>query len=102
MTAWAEPRPSAAGPLPAQAITLLQYRRARAALGDAPETAAIAAALEATATQHPHSGIAVPGTAVRILRANRYGGYPPMRLYYCVAPAAVHFLWIEHYDEMEP
>jgi hypothetical protein len=87
--------------LSAPSFTLPQYRRSRAALGDAPEIQAIAAALEAAALHHPHSGLPVPGTAVHILRANRTADSPPVRLYYCVAGAGVHFLWVEEYDEME-
>ena len=87
---------------PLRLIALPQYRDFRAALGDAPQTEAIAAAIEACAAAHPLAGQAVPGTVVRILRANRYGGYPPLRLYYSIAGAAVHLLRIEHYDEMEP
>lgn len=86
----------------AQNVALPIYRRSRAALGDDPRIEAIVAALEAAARQRPLSGIGVPGTAVRILRANRYADSPPVRLYYCVAGTAVYFLWIEQYDEMEP
>lgn len=101
MTVWNELRGPGAPRPAADAFPLPQYRHARAALGESPETRAIATALETTAATNPRAGIPVPGTAVHILRANRYGDYPPVRLYYCIVGAAVHFLWIEHFDEME-
>ena len=85
-----------------QMETLARYRYSRSLLGDVPEIQRIAAALEASAFQRPHDGMTIPGTIVRILHATRYGRFPSLRLYYCVAGTAVHFLWIEHYDEMEP
>lgn len=82
-------------------VAIPHYHRSRAALGDAPETHTIAAALEASAARRPDSGMVVPGTIVRVLHASRYGDFPALRLYYSVAGTAVHLLWIEHYDEME-
>jgi hypothetical protein len=82
--------------------TLARYRYSRTLLGDAPEIQRVVGALETSAFQRPHAVTTVPGTIVRILRATRYGRFPALRLYYCVAGTAVHFLWIEHYDEMEP
>ena len=101
MTASLLPRPDVQS-FSAPDFTLPQYRQSRAALGDAPQIETIVAALESAATQRPHSGFAIPGTAVRVLRANRYADSPPIRLYYCVTGPGVHFLWIEQYDEMEP
>lgn len=83
-------------------VTTEHYHRSRAALGDAPETERIAAALEASVADRPDAGIVIPGTIVRVLHARRYGDFPALRLYYSVAGGVVHLLWIEHYDEMEP
>jgi hypothetical protein len=82
--------------------TIARYRYSRSLLGDAPEVQRIVGALETSAFQRPHAGTTIPGTIVRVLHATRYGRFPALRLYYCVAGTAVHFLWIEHYDEMEP
>lgn len=79
-----------------------RYRYSRSLLGDAPEIQRIAGALETSAFERPHAGMTVPGTIVRIVHATRYGRFPALRLYYSLAGPAVHFLWIEHYDEMEP
>ncbi len=81
---------------------MARYRYSRSLLGDAPEIQRIAAALETSALHHPYAVRTIPGTRVRVLHATRYGRFPALRLYYCVAGTAVHFLWIEHYDEMEP
>lgn len=89
-------------PFSAQSITLPLYRRSRAALGDAPEVRTVVAALETAAARRPHANPVVPGTIVHVVRAGRYGQFPALRLYYSVAGAAVHLLWIERYDEMEP
>jgi hypothetical protein len=83
-------------------LTIPHYRRSRAALGDAPETQTVAAALESSAAQRPYTGASIPGTIVRIVHARRYGDFPALRLYYSIGGGAVHLLWIEHYDEMEP
>jgi hypothetical protein len=102
MTTWADLRGPDERRPPAAAFPLPGYRHARAALGDSPEIQAIATALENAATADPRAGVLISGTAVRVLRAKRYGPYPPTRLYYCVAETVVHLLWIEHFDEMEP
>jgi len=83
-------------------VTVASYQRSRAALDDAPQTERVAAALESLAAARPFAVAAVPGTIVRVLRARRYEDFPALRLYYSVDDAAVRFLWIEHYDEMEP
>jgi hypothetical protein len=83
-------------------VTVANYQRSRAALGDAPQTERVAAALESLAAARPYAVAAVPGTIVRVLRARRYGEFPALRLYYSVDDVAVRLLWIEHYDEMEP
>ena len=78
------------------------YQRSRAALGDNAQTEHVARSLESRAASHPDAEPALPGTIVRILRARRYGDFPPLRLFYSVDEMAIRFLWIEHYDEMEP
>jgi hypothetical protein len=85
-----------------QILPAAGYQRARAALGDHAQTEHIARSLETRAASHPDATPALPGTIVRILRARRYGDFPPLRLYYSVDEMAIRFLWIEHYDEMEP
>lgn len=86
---------------PLQLARLPQYEHCRAALDDTPEVKAIVAALEAAAAERPYAGYAAPGAVVRILRAHRYGNYPPVRLFYTIAETVVHLLWIEHFDELE-
>jgi hypothetical protein len=83
-------------------VTASCYRRSRAALGDTPQTERVAAALESLAASRPYAVPPFPGTIVRVLRARPYGDFPALRLYYSVDDAAIRFLWIEHYDEMEP
>jgi hypothetical protein len=87
---------------PLRVIAISHYHRSRAALGDAPETHRIVAALEESAGHRPDTGTVIPGTIVRILRAGRYGEFPALRLYYAVGGGEVHLLWIERFDEMEP
>jgi hypothetical protein len=99
MSAHAGIPPGRGTALPVVAIS--RYQRARAALGDTPETRRIADALEASVAERPDAGVVIPGTIVRVLHSRRYGAFPALRLYYSVAEGAVHLLWIEHYDEME-
>lgn len=88
--------------LSAQSLFLPLYRWSRAALGEDPEVWTVVAALESAAARRPHANPTIPGTIVHVVRAARYGRFPALRLYYSVAGAAVHLLWIERYDEMEP
>ena len=104
MTAGAEvPRgPGIEHTLSLRTVTVSIYQRARTALGDAPEVRTVVDALETAAARRPNANPIVPGTIVHVIRAGRYGQFPALRLYYSVAGAAVHLLWIERYDEMEP
>lgn len=86
----------------AQNVTLPLYLRSRAALGDDPEVRTVVAVLETAAARRPHANPIVPGTLVHVVRAGSHGRFPALRLYYSVAGTAVHLLWIERYDEMEP
>ena len=78
-----------------------QYHSSRAVLGDAPETAEVARALEALAAARPFAAPVQPGTLVRVVRTLPYGLYPALRLFYSVDAHAVNLLWIERYDAME-
>lgn len=77
------------------------YHHSRAALGDCERTAGIAAALERSAASRPYSNDTYPGTIVRVVRAQRYGDFPAVRLFYSVGDTAIWLLRIECYDEME-
>lgn len=87
---------------PRQVIACAHYHHSRVTLGNTPQTDRVADALESQATTRPYATPPVPGTIVRVLRARRYGEFPPLRLFYSVDEAAVRLLWIEEYDELEP
>lgn len=77
------------------------YVHSRAALGRVPHVERVAEALESLAATRPDDVEPVPGTIVRVIRANRYGDFPALRLYYSVDDVAVRLLRIEEWDEME-
>ena len=77
------------------------YAPSRAALARIPKADQVATALERQAATHPCAVPPFPGTIVRLLRTHRYADFPALRLFYSVDEAAVRFLWIEEWDEME-
>jgi hypothetical protein len=86
---------------PSPVITAPDYPDSRAALRNTPETERVASALEALVAARPYAVPVIGGTIVRILRAQAHGEYPALRLYYAVDEAAVRFLRIEEYEEIE-
>lgn len=78
------------------------YMESLAKLEDSQENVSVLAALLLRAANYPEMTPTLPDSEIRILKARRYGPYPPLRLFYWLDEEAVHLLYVEHYDELLP
>lgn len=71
-----------------------------AKLGDSEEDVLVAKALFDRATNYPEKAPPLRRTAIRVVKTNSTGGYPPLRLFYALDDDVVYLLFIERYDEL--
>ena len=81
-------------------VALATFYESVSKLDRSEETIQTGAALLLRAVNRPEQGSLVPGYRIWLMKTNRFGAFPPLRVLYSFDDTTVYLLWLDVREEL--